>query len=288
MPEFSQLESAELLARYRAGNEDAAAELFARYVERLTLLARARLSPRLARRVDPEDIVLSAWRSFFVGARDGRLSVGAGGELWPLLVTITLRKLYRNVKHHTAERRTVDAEQSPDVAAAVLEPVCSEPRPEHAAALADELEAILRGLGPFERRVMELCLQGESVAAIAAETGRAERTVRRACSVVRELLVRRLESLGTEQAIGGALLRPQETQQRPGASADQPDQSGAPREPPVRPPRTSRVVRHAEAAPATLAYSDYLLQRQIGAGRMGKVYRALDRRSGGLVAVKFL
>ena len=62
-----------LLERFRGGDELAAEALFARYFERLTALARSRLSPRLARRTDPEDIVLSVYRSFFVEAQRGPL-----------------------------------------------------------------------------------------------------------------------------------------------------------------------------------------------------------------------
>ena len=42
-----------LLERFRGGDESAAEALFARYFERLTALARSRLSTRLARRADP-------------------------------------------------------------------------------------------------------------------------------------------------------------------------------------------------------------------------------------------
>lgn len=45
--------SAELLEQYRNGSESAAGEMFERYVDRLTRLARARLSTALARRLDP-------------------------------------------------------------------------------------------------------------------------------------------------------------------------------------------------------------------------------------------
>ena len=67
-----ECESQQLLERVRSGDKDAAEELFERYVDRLIELARKRLSPRLARRLDPEDIVQSACRSFFRLARAGR------------------------------------------------------------------------------------------------------------------------------------------------------------------------------------------------------------------------
>jgi RNA polymerase sigma factor (sigma-70 family) len=48
-----------------------------------------------------------------------------------------------------------------------------------AVALAEELEQFMSRLGPADRRVLELRLQGYTVEEIAAQTQRGERTVRR-------------------------------------------------------------------------------------------------------------
>ena len=69
-----------LLERFRDGDEFAAEALFSRYFDRLTALARSRLSVRLASRTDAEDIVMSVYRSFFMGARAGRFDI-SGGEI---------------------------------------------------------------------------------------------------------------------------------------------------------------------------------------------------------------
>jgi DNA-directed RNA polymerase specialized sigma24 family protein len=251
--------SAELLERYRGGHERAAEELFGRYAARLTALARGRLSRRLLVRTDPEDVVLSAWRSFFVGARDGRFALGRGGDLWRLLVSITLHKLCRQARRHTAARRAVAAEQpltlTPE---ALLPPDGREPAPDEAAALADGLEAVLRRLDPLGRRVLELRLQGEPVEAIAADVGRSERTIRRTLAEVRAVAMR----LGREgDQIGPVAVRPEAVA------------------PP--PPAISGLS-------ASLPYGDYLLQRMIGAGGFGKVYQARRRSTDEVVAVKFL
>lgn len=102
------LPSADLLRLLVAGDEDAATTIFERYAERLTRLARSRLAARLATRVDAEDIVMSAYRSFFVAARQGRFELERGGDLWRLLVEVTLHKLYRSAAHHHAQRRSID------------------------------------------------------------------------------------------------------------------------------------------------------------------------------------
>jgi RNA polymerase sigma factor (sigma-70 family) len=183
-----------LLEQYRAGDDRAADALFTRYFERLTALARSRLAPRLACRTDPEDIVLSVYRSFFVGARAGRFTLSRGGDLWRLLASITKHKLLREARHQRADRRSVDRELPLDPAehAAILgrQP---EPTAEDAAALADELERVLSRLDPFGRRVLELRLQGAQLSEIARDTGRSERTVRRTLGQIRELLDGRLD-----------------------------------------------------------------------------------------------
>ncbi len=56
-------ESIELLSRIRQGDEQAATDLFERYVERLIRLAQSRLSAKLQRRIDAEDVVQSVYRS---------------------------------------------------------------------------------------------------------------------------------------------------------------------------------------------------------------------------------
>jgi RNA polymerase sigma factor (sigma-70 family) len=183
-----------LLERYREGDETAAEELFARYFERLTALARSRLSPRLACRTDPEDIVLSVYRSFFIDARSGRFTLNRGGDLWRLLASITRHKILRQARHHSADRRSVNLELPLDG----VEGGCylvhgHEPTVEDAVALSDELEWVLTQLDCFGRRVLELRMQGAQLSEIAEDTGRSERSVRRTLSQIRELLAKRLD-----------------------------------------------------------------------------------------------
>jgi RNA polymerase sigma factor (sigma-70 family) len=182
-----------LLEQYRGGDDRAAEALFARYFERLTLLARSRLSPRLAQRTDPEDIVLSVYRSFFVEARAGRFTLSRGGDLWRLLAGITRHKLLRQVRRQGAGCRTLDRELPLDrVDEGKLLAGRPDPSPDEAVALADELEQVLAHLDRFGRRVLELRLQGAALAEIAEDTGRSERSVRRSLAAIRAQLSGRL------------------------------------------------------------------------------------------------
>ena len=54
-----------LVRRFRHGQEDAPTKLYIRYAQRLHALATKQTSNELARRVDPEDIVQSVFRTFF-------------------------------------------------------------------------------------------------------------------------------------------------------------------------------------------------------------------------------
>jgi len=182
-----------LLERFRGGDDLAAEALFARYFERLTSLARSRLSARLSRRTDPEHIVLSVYRSFFVEAREGRYVLSRGGDLWRLLSSITNHKLLKQVRHERAARRSFDVEVPLDqVAENRFTGRPSDPTPEDALALADELERVFSLLDLFGRRVLELRLQGLRISEIAEDTGRSERSVRRSLAQIRDLLADRL------------------------------------------------------------------------------------------------
>jgi RNA polymerase sigma-70 factor (ECF subfamily) len=179
----------DLLARWQAGDKEAAAELFRRYVGRLVALARSRLSEKLAQRIDAEDVVQSAYRSFFAHARAGEYAVRHGGDLWQLLLSITLHKLHDQVKRHSAKKRSVnqDVHFSSEDSLHGLQPhlAAQEPSPVEALALVDEVQAVMQSLSPVHRRIVELRLQGHNVSEIAAETNRCPHTVRRVLEQVK-------------------------------------------------------------------------------------------------------
>src|SRR5262245_55855145 len=82
-----------LLKRFRAGDADAATQLYLRYAERLRTLARTRVGRDLAPRIDAEDIVQSVFRTFFRRAALGQYHVPDGEELWKLFLVIGLNKI---------------------------------------------------------------------------------------------------------------------------------------------------------------------------------------------------
>src|SRR5688572_19224085 len=191
---ISALTSAQLLHGHEAGDVDATEELFNRYVDRLIGLARKRLAPKLARRIDPEDVVQSAYRSFFTAAGRGRFVLEQSGDLWRLLAGITLNKLHRQVERNTAKKRDMskDCALAEEGSLSVSPDVLSrEPSPHEVVALADEIELLMRDLDPRHREMIQLRLQGYLVEEIAAQTERTQRTVLRALEGIKQKLLAR-------------------------------------------------------------------------------------------------
>jgi RNA polymerase sigma factor (sigma-70 family) len=182
--------SGDLLARWRQGDQQAATELFRRYASRLVGLARSRLSAKYAHRVDPEELVQSVYRTFFAEAQDGRYELHRGGDLWRLLVVMTLHKLNDQVKYHNRRKRAVDRDLDIHHDKMGVEPdlLAREPSPLEALALADEVERLMRQLDASHRSMVELRLQGHTIEEIAAQTRYSERTVRYVLERVKQLL----------------------------------------------------------------------------------------------------
>ena len=166
---------------------------------RLIGLARCHLDARLQNKVDPEDVVQSAYKSFFLRYGDQSAGRRRGATLWSLLTLITLRKC--------ADRAAVLPGRSPR-----HEPGGRCPRREPAGVLArggqpradagtrDGLGGdggkVLREVVADERQVVELSLQGYSTQEISEQLSRAERSVRR----LRERVRKYLEQLQEQEA----------------------------------------------------------------------------------------
>lgn len=139
--------SVQLLGRYREGDQDAAEELFHRYVDRLIGLARNRISSGLARRVDAEDVVQSVYRSFFVHAQEDKYVIERAGDLWRLLAAITVNKVRKKARFHGQQKRAMNREKrlqsGAGASAEDVELFADGPATPDAVAVVDELEAVM-------------------------------------------------------------------------------------------------------------------------------------------------
>lgn len=94
------------LQRVREGDEDAIAELWEGYFQRLVRLAAKRLPANLRRTGDEEDLALSAFNSFIAGVRRDQFADLSGPDnLWGLLITLTGRKVNAHLRHQTRLKR---------------------------------------------------------------------------------------------------------------------------------------------------------------------------------------
>lgn len=197
MTEISNVD--ELIRRLKAGDASAAESVFRRYSSQLIALAQARLNWRLRRKLDPEDVVQSAFNSFFKLQAAGELSFANGDALWGLLSLITIRKCGRRLEHFRAACRDVELEKSAllnaaeiDASRADWEAIAQEPSPSEAAILNETIEDLLRPLEERDRQIVTLALQGWTSLEISEEIGRSERTIQRVLERLKSKLAGRL------------------------------------------------------------------------------------------------
>jgi RNA polymerase sigma-70 factor (ECF subfamily) len=176
-----------LLRRLQHGQADASTELYLRYAERLLALAASQSSPDLARRVDPEDIVQSVFRTFFRRASLGHYTVPDGEEIWKLLLVIALNKVRATGAFHRADKRDVRRTSGGQAFDRAVE---SEPSPDETALgfLRIVVEELLQDLPEAHRRMIELRIEGHEVREIATAVHRSKRSVERVLQDFRQQL----------------------------------------------------------------------------------------------------
>jgi RNA polymerase sigma-70 factor (ECF subfamily) len=179
-----------LVRRLQQGQADASTELYLRYAERLLALTAAQSAPDLARRVDPEDIVQSVFRTFFRRASLGHYTVPDGEEIWKLLLVIALNKVRATGAFHRAAKRDVRRTSGGESFDRAVE---SQPGQDESALnfLRMVIEELLQVLPEAHRRMIELRIEGHELNDIAAAVHRSKRSVERVLQDFR----RRLDAL---------------------------------------------------------------------------------------------
>lgn len=176
---------AALLRRLRSGQADAASTLYLRYALRIRRLAEEQLGAGLSRRLDPEDIVQSVFRTFFRRTKCGQYDVPEGEELWKLLLIISLNKIRATARHHRAAKRDVGCTSSLGERDIARDTASEE---ESRLALRMTVDELLGKLPAIHKEIVLLRIDGQGVAEIAAHTRRAKRTVERVLQNFRLLL----------------------------------------------------------------------------------------------------
>lgn len=165
------------LGQLADGKPDAVEQFWERYGDSLQRVAERQIASWLRRRVDPEDVVQSACRTFFRRASAGDFSLATKDDLWRLLLTITLNKVRMQARFHTRDRRSISKEQ-----AISDNPAWQPAEWDHAIEqvdLRDMLEKAFSEHDDERQRVLQMWLESHTQAEIAATIGCSERTVRR-------------------------------------------------------------------------------------------------------------
>jgi DNA-directed RNA polymerase specialized sigma24 family protein len=165
-------------------SDEAAQGLWNRYFAQLVPLARRQLRG-LGRDVDEEDVALSALKSAMIGVQNNRFpDLLDRTGLWPLLVTITMRKAVNELKRQRAKKRDRAAEQSMADWQLIGG---SEPAPDFALRLAEAIQTLVHDLGdPTLQTIAQRKLEGYSNDDIAQELQVSTRTVVRKLARIRQ------------------------------------------------------------------------------------------------------
>jgi RNA polymerase sigma-70 factor (ECF subfamily) len=176
-----------LVRRLRAGENDAATQLYLRYAGRLGALAWAKRGADLSSRLDPEDLVQSIFRTFFRHAAVGEYDVPDGEDLWRLFLVIALHKIRDAGSFHRAAKRDIRATKAGDVfdeAARGAETQDDQSLHE----LRMVIDDLMRELPQSQRTMVEMRIEGYKVEEIAEKVQRSKRSVERGLQEFREKL----------------------------------------------------------------------------------------------------
>ncbi len=170
------------VVQLRPGYEADAVERFA---GRLIAMAKSRMPERLKRRVDPEDIVQSVFRSFFARNSDGRFEFRESADVWRLLAAITYRKVQQTIRFHHQKQRDVARDLPNSDDAAPVKDVA--PTASSVITMMELLDGILEQLPETHQEILRLRLENFSIDEIAEKLSVSSRTVNRALAVVRQI-----------------------------------------------------------------------------------------------------
>jgi RNA polymerase sigma-70 factor (ECF subfamily) len=169
----------ELIARVRAGDEQAAAELVRRYEPEIRRAVRVRLTdPRLRRVLDSVDICQSVLGNFFQRAADGQFEMEKPEQVLHLLLTMARNKLLDKVREQQAECRDVRRMQPAD-SDIIGEVPGTDETPSRILANRELLEQIHSHMSAEDRYLAEQRALGRDWADLAAECGKSPDALRK-------------------------------------------------------------------------------------------------------------
>lgn len=167
-------------------------DIFNQYAERLLGVARTRLGARLREKVSEEDIVQSAFISFFRRQNEFQFSGDDSDGLWGLLVIITVRKCTKWAAVFGTNKRSISREVSMNDDLVdhrrMMELATDDPSPEEALLLTELVDRLMGQFGERQQMMISLRMQGYELDEIANETQSSRRTVARVIAEAKEVL----------------------------------------------------------------------------------------------------
>ncbi len=158
------------MARVRAGDAEAAADLVKQYERAIRVAVRVKLTdPRLRRQFDSQDVCQSVLGSFFVRAAAGQFDLKSPEQLVGLLVKMAQNKFLMEARKHTQQKR--DVARLAGLPDAAENPADRAPGPVRAAEAREQLSALFDRLGPDERELAQRRACGQEWADIARDLG---------------------------------------------------------------------------------------------------------------------
>lgn len=175
------------------GSEEAAKNIYNRYLDSVLRLAKRKLDPSLVAKVSPETIAQTAMFALLNGLSEGKYEVRNWASLYGLLARITIRKaLNRNRFHHQEMRDDRKGPNGVDrlapVSAGDYQPASMALGPAEEAEINELVEHVLSQTDPDHRRILEIFLQDKSKDQTVIESGYSTRTVERILKEFRERL----------------------------------------------------------------------------------------------------
>ena len=176
-----------LITGSRAGDEDAAKQLYFRYVKRLNSLVKSQCSTDLAQCAGVEDIVQSVFETFFRRVGQGCYDIAEGDTVWKVLLVVAMNRIRTEATYYFAAKRNAHRTIAGAAAQRRLE---MHVYARDTTAAHNELasQEILERLPARDRMLVRLRIEGFTVDDVSRITGRSKRTVERVIQQTRQLL----------------------------------------------------------------------------------------------------
>jgi RNA polymerase sigma-70 factor (ECF subfamily) len=165
-----------LLTRMRAGDLEAAEEVFLAHEALLRLIVRRRLSQRLRAKFDSLDVVQSVWVRVLRDVRQGGCHIDSTAHLRNFLVQVAHNCMTDRLRRY---RRALECEEPLADDGKAHTAASVQPRPSEEAQASELWQDLLANCPPEYHEVLQLKRQGLPLASIAARTGLHEGSVRR-------------------------------------------------------------------------------------------------------------